>query len=162
MASLRDACQRNHWQTAPLALLTFAPGPRRRDQEKRDRCTTCTRSRRKSEAVSLVIDEPTDLPEGTEWKLVLVDSWADEMDPEERAEFLRELEISAAEADAAQLIDAADVLVSSERRREHRPRLRRLRLEKTKCHVYFEVDENNAEIRILMIWGAPRGREPKL
>jgi hypothetical protein len=58
----------------------------------------------------LVIDEPTDLPEGTEWKLVLVDSLADEMDPEERAEFLRELEISAAEADAGQLIDAADVL----------------------------------------------------
>ena len=44
------------------------------------------------------------------WKLVLVDSLADEMDPEERAEFLRELEISAAEADAGQLIDAADVL----------------------------------------------------
>ena len=42
--------------------------------------------------------------------LVLVDSLADEMDPEERAEFLRELEISAAEADAGQLIDAADVL----------------------------------------------------
>jgi hypothetical protein len=34
----------------------------------------------------LVIDEPTDLPEGTEWRLVLVDSFADEMDPEERAE----------------------------------------------------------------------------
>ena len=58
----------------------------------------------------LVIDEPTDLPEGTEWKLVLVDSLAYEMDPEERAEFLREVEISAAEADAGQLIDAADVL----------------------------------------------------
>jgi hypothetical protein len=58
----------------------------------------------------LVIDEPTDLPEGTEWKLVLVDTFADEMDAEERAEFLRELEISAAEADAGQLVDAADVL----------------------------------------------------
>jgi len=78
----------------------------------------------------LVIDEPTDLPEGTEWKLVLVDSVADEMGPEERAEFLRELEISAAEADAGQLIDAAEVLA-------------RLRAP-------------------AMIWGAPRGREPKL
>jgi hypothetical protein len=35
-------------------------------------------------------------------------------------------------------------------------------LEKTKCHVYFEVDEEKDETRILMIWGAPRGREPKL
>jgi len=58
----------------------------------------------------LVIDEPTDLPEGTEWKLVVVDSLTDEMNPEERAEFLRELEISATEADAGQLIDAAHVL----------------------------------------------------
>lgn len=58
-----------------------------------------------------VIDEPTDLPEGTEVELQLlkVDSLA-EMDPEGRAEFLRELEISAAEADAGQLVDAADVL----------------------------------------------------
>lgn len=43
-----------------------------------------------------------------------------------------------------------------------RPQLMRLMLEKTKCHVYFEVDEKKAEIRVLMIWGAPRGREPKL
>ena len=45
---------------------------------------------------------------------------------------------------------------------ERRPLLKRLLLEKTKCHVYFEVDEQKEEIRILMIWGAPRGREPKL
>jgi hypothetical protein len=38
----------------------------------------------------------------------------------------------------------------------------RLLLEKTKCHVYSEVDAPNQEIRILMIWGAPRGEEPKL
>jgi hypothetical protein len=43
-----------------------------------------------------------------------------------------------------------------------RPQLMRLMFEKTKCHVYFEADEKNHEIRILMIWGAPRGREPKL
>jgi len=43
-----------------------------------------------------------------------------------------------------------------------RPQLMRLMLEKTRCHVYFEVDEKKAEIRILMIWGAPRGRGPKL
>ena len=43
-----------------------------------------------------------------------------------------------------------------------RPHLKRLLLEKTGCHVYFEVDEKKTEIRILMLWGAPRGKEPKL
>ena len=43
-----------------------------------------------------------------------------------------------------------------------RPQLMRLLLEKTTCHVYFEVDATKEEIRILMIWGAPRGEEPKL
>jgi hypothetical protein len=42
-----------------------------------------------------------------------------------------------------------------------RPLLKRLLLEKTKSHVYFEVDEQKEESRIL-IWGAPRGREPNL
>ena len=56
----------------------------------------------------LVVDEPAELPEGSMWTLVRV--LTDEMDAEEHAEFLRELEISAAEADAGQLIDAADVL----------------------------------------------------
>lgn len=45
---------------------------------------------------------------------------------------------------------------------ERRPLLKRLLLEKTKCHLYFEIDEQKDEIRILMVWGAPRGREPKL
>jgi hypothetical protein len=58
----------------------------------------------------LVVDEPAELPEGSVWALVRVDNLADEMDAEEYAVFLRELEISAAEADAGQLIDAADVL----------------------------------------------------
>lgn len=43
-----------------------------------------------------------------------------------------------------------------------RPHLKRLLLEKTACHVYFEADERKAEIRILMLWGATRGRDPKL
>lgn len=43
-----------------------------------------------------------------------------------------------------------------------RPQLMRLMLEKTKRHVYFEVDEQKSEIRILIIWGAPRAQEPKL
>ncbi len=58
-----------------------------------------------------VIDEGTGLPEGTQVELQLVplDSTAD-MPAAERAEFLREVEASGAEADAGQLIDAAEVL----------------------------------------------------
>jgi len=53
------------------------------------------------------------------------------MDPEERAEFLQELESSAAEADTGQLIDAADVLGKLRCACSSR---------KTTCHVHFEVD----------------------
>jgi hypothetical protein len=59
----------------------------------------------------LVVDGAAALPEGSRWKLVPLDSLEEEMGTEEHAEFLRELEISAKEADAGELIDAADVLV---------------------------------------------------
>ena len=45
---------------------------------------------------------------------------------------------------------------------ERRPNLKRLLLEKTQYHIYFEVDERKQEIRILTVWGARRGRTPKL
>lgn len=59
----------------------------------------------------IVVDEATDLPEGThvELQLVALDSTAD-MSADERAAFLRELDESSAEADAGKLIDAAEVL----------------------------------------------------
>lgn len=59
-----------------------------------------------------VSDERTDLPEGTEVELQLVnvaDPWPG-MDPEERAELEAELEVAYAEADAGELIDADEVL----------------------------------------------------
>ena len=59
-----------------------------------------------------VSDEPTDLPEGTEVELQLVNV-ADPcagMTPKERAEFETELAAGYAEADAGELIDADDVL----------------------------------------------------
>jgi plasmid stabilization system protein ParE len=45
---------------------------------------------------------------------------------------------------------------------ERRPHLKRLLLEKTQYHVYFEVNERKREIRILAVWGARRGRTPKM
>jgi anti-sigma factor RsiW len=55
----------------------------------------------------LLLDEPTDLPEGTEVRLTLAD---DEMDDDERAELHASLERSMAQAKAGKLIDADVVL----------------------------------------------------
>jgi len=56
----------------------------------------------------LVLDEPTDLPEGTEVELVASDE--DDLDPEERARLDAALERSMAQARAGQVIDGAKVI----------------------------------------------------
>jgi hypothetical protein len=56
----------------------------------------------------LVLDEPTDLPEGTEVQLTIVDD--DEMGDEERARLHAALERSMAQAKAGKLIDADEVI----------------------------------------------------
>jgi hypothetical protein len=62
----------------------------------------------------LVLDEPTDLPEGEVVELVPLDEvlarGGDYLDDKERAELHRALEESIAEADAGQLVDAEDAL----------------------------------------------------
>jgi hypothetical protein len=63
----------------------------------------------------LVLDEPTDLPEGTEVELVTVDD--DDFDPEERARLDAALERSMAQARAGQLIDADTVIAKLLNRR---------------------------------------------
>ena len=58
----------------------------------------------------LVVDEPTDLPEGTEWDVMLYNSEGDTLNDEERAALHRSLLRGIAQADAGQLIDADEVL----------------------------------------------------
>lgn len=58
----------------------------------------------------LVVDEPTDLPEGTEWDLMLYNSEGDALNDEGRAALHRSLLRGIAQADAGQLIDADEVL----------------------------------------------------
>lgn len=69
----------------------------------------------------LVLDEPTDRPEGEEVELVAVDEvlarGGDLLDDEERAALRAELEASIAEANAGDLIDAEIVL--AELRKQH-------------------------------------------
>ena len=57
----------------------------------------------------LKVDEPTDLPDGTEIELEPVDP-EDLMDEEERAAFRKVLAESEEDIKAGRLIDAADVL----------------------------------------------------
>jgi predicted transcriptional regulator len=56
----------------------------------------------------LVLDEPTDRPEGAEVQLTIVDD--DEMSDEERARLHAALERSMAQAKAGKLIDADEVI----------------------------------------------------
>jgi hypothetical protein len=62
----------------------------------------------------LVLDEPTDLPEGEEVELVplrdVLAGGGDDLDDEERAALHAELAASIAEAESGQLIDADVVL----------------------------------------------------
>ena len=57
----------------------------------------------------LVVDEPTDLPEGTVLDLV-VDDGGDDLDPEERAALHEALRVSWEQAKKGQTLPASDVL----------------------------------------------------
>ena len=43
-----------------------------------------------------------------------------------------------------------------------RPGIRRILMPKTEHHVYFRVNETGATVHVLAVWGAPRGRGPRL
>ena len=57
----------------------------------------------------LVLDEPTELPNGTEVVLAVIDE-DDDMSDEERAALHRELELSMEDVEAGNLVDADQVL----------------------------------------------------
>jgi plasmid stabilization system protein ParE len=40
--------------------------------------------------------------------------------------------------------------------------VRRVLLRKTNTHVYYSVDREAELVKVLAVWGAPKGREPKL
>lgn len=69
----------------------------------------------------LVLDEPTDLPEGEVVELVLFNdmlaSGGDDLDDEERAALQDDIEASFAEEEAGQLIDLADAIEDLRTRR---------------------------------------------
>lgn len=66
----------------------------------------------------LVMDEPTDLPDGAEVEVVVID---DKLTPEERAELHASLDRALDDSDACRSMDAGDYLKQYRARRENRP-----------------------------------------
>ena len=56
----------------------------------------------------IVLDEPTDLPEGTELELVVADG-GDDLDDKERAALHRELELAMDDVDAGRVVSEEEV-----------------------------------------------------
>lgn len=66
----------------------------------------------------LVLDEPTDLPDGAEVEIVVID---DELTAEERADLHASLDRALADSDAGRGMDAWEYLERFRARREDRP-----------------------------------------
>lgn len=43
-----------------------------------------------------------------------------------------------------------------------RPNLRRILMKRTNNHVYFVIDDASDTVHVHAVWGAPKGRTPKL
>lgn len=66
----------------------------------------------------LVVDEPTDLPDGAEVEIVVID---DKLTTEERAELHASLDRALDDSEAGEGMDAAEYLEQYRARRENRP-----------------------------------------
>lgn len=84
-----------------------------------------------------------------------IDRWWRENRPAARDLFAREL------AEARALLAATPEMGSPYAERQG-VLVRRTLLPKTHQHVYYEVDRENDLVMILAVWGAPRGRGPRL
>jgi hypothetical protein len=42
------------------------------------------------------------------------------------------------------------------------PGLKRILLEKSRCHVYFELNDREAQLDVIAVWDGRRERPPKL
>ncbi len=65
----------------------------------------------------LVVDEPTDLPDGAEVEVVVID---DQLTPEERAELHASLDRALDDSEAGRGVEAGDYLKRYRARRENR------------------------------------------
>ena len=84
-----------------------------------------------------------------------IDTWWRDHRPSASDLFAREL------AEAVMLLGDIPSLGTKYRTRSGRD-LQRLLLSRTRNHIYFEVDSEHSLVIIHAVWGAPRGRDPRL
>jgi plasmid stabilization system protein ParE len=84
-----------------------------------------------------------------------IDLWWREHRPTAPGLFARELA-------EAQALLAANPEVGTRYTERHGVLVRRVLPSKTHQHVYYQVDSANDLVLILAVWGAPRGRGPRL
>lgn len=84
-----------------------------------------------------------------------IDGWWREHRPDARDLFAREL------AEARDLIKRTPGIGITYTATSGRT-ARRVLLPKTRNHIYFEVDAQRDLVIVLAVWGAPRGRGPRL
>jgi plasmid stabilization system protein ParE len=93
-------------------------------------------------------------------KIVFVEDALDHVDTIDR--WWREHRPSAPDLFANELIAALRVLADAPLiGSQYRKRYRRLRLQKTHHHVYYEVDPEADEITVVAVWGMPKAKTPK-
>jgi len=91
-----------------LSPTTFSPLNSRSDRSGCYACATMQALKARVRNGRLVLDEPTNLPEGSEVELMP----ADDMDDEERAELNRSLDESMAQVEAGDVVDGREFLAS--------------------------------------------------
>ncbi len=79
----------------------------------------------------------------------------------------RENRAAAADLFAREIAEARRLLAESPEigtpyQKRHGVTVRRVLLPKTQNHVYYEIDRTENVVMILAVWGAPKGRGPKL
>jgi plasmid stabilization system protein ParE len=84
-----------------------------------------------------------------------MDTWWREHRPQAGDLFAREL------ADVRELITSTPSIGSKYTTRNGKV-ARRVLMPRTRNHVYFQVDESTQTVHVLAVWGAPRGRGPRL
>jgi plasmid stabilization system protein ParE len=92
---------------------------------------------------------------GAERQATEMDAWLREHRPGARDLFAREL------AEARELIAGTPTAGTKYMAVSGMP-FRRVFMPRTKNHIYFEVDEAQGVVIVHALWGAPRGRGPKL
>lgn|SRR5215510_15118142 len=97
----------------------------------------------------LVLDEPTDLPDGAEVEVVAIVAIEDELSPDERAGLHASLDRALDDSDAGRGMDAAEYLAQYRARRE-------ARLSATSSPAHSSSWPSRAGLSVVAAWASSR------